>query len=192
MDWTGHLDSAVVCAVLAAVAGWFVPALIGRLPEPPEPAEDKVPYAELAAAPGLAWQGAAWSGVAAGLVGLATGWIWALPALVYLVPVGVALAYVLPQGSVLRRLVAAREELNLQSLRVEGTLTLAGDALKSARPAGMGLDSGEERTDATFYLRLPGRCRLEARSAFPRPRRPTTTARPFCAASNGGRRPATR
>ena len=94
MDWTGHLDTAVVCAVLAALAGWFVPALVGRLPEPSEPSKDKVPYAELAAAPGLAWKSAVWSGLAAGLVGLATGWIWALPALVYLVPVGVALAYV--------------------------------------------------------------------------------------------------
>ena len=94
MDWTGHLDTALFCAVVGAVAGWFVPLLVGRLPEPAEPADDKVPYATLAASRGAAWKCAAWSAATAALVGLGTGWTWALLYLLYLVPVGVALAWV--------------------------------------------------------------------------------------------------
>jgi leader peptidase (prepilin peptidase)/N-methyltransferase len=99
-----HLDTAGVCAVLGLVAGWFVPLLVARIPEPApaagsahggtgeEPA--KTTYAELGAAPGLAWKTALASGVAAGLLGGAVGWNWPLTFLLYLCPVGVALAYV--------------------------------------------------------------------------------------------------
>ena len=38
-----HLDTAVVCALIGLVAGWFVPLLVARIPEP-EPAP--VPAAE--------------------------------------------------------------------------------------------------------------------------------------------------
>lgn len=93
-----HLLPAVVCAVLGAVAGWFVPRLIGVLPEPEadpseEPGEfpDKVPYAVIAAAPRLALRSAVACAVAAGLLGLTFGWVWALPWLVFMVPVGCAL-----------------------------------------------------------------------------------------------------
>ncbi len=96
-----HLDTAAACALIGLVAGWFVPALIAQLPEPaPEPEDtagkfpDKVPYPELAASPGLAWKSALASAVAAGLLGLELGWVWDLTWLVYLCPVGVALAYV--------------------------------------------------------------------------------------------------
>lgn len=112
-----HWDAAAVAALIAAVAGWFVPWLIGKLPEPaddvaaepeteagveegdaPSPADDpwaeKIPYAVLAASPGLAWKCALASALAAGLVGLEVGWAWPLTWLVYLCPIGVALAYI--------------------------------------------------------------------------------------------------
>jgi leader peptidase (prepilin peptidase)/N-methyltransferase len=107
MDWAGHLDTALVCALVGAVGGLLVPHLVGRLPEPSAPAAPadaggapareaapKPLYADLAAHPGLAWKCALWSAALAGLVGSATGWIWPLLYLLYLVPVGVALAYV--------------------------------------------------------------------------------------------------
>lgn len=81
-------------ALVAAVAGAFVPDLVARLPEPEEPAEDKVPYAELAARPGLAWRTALASGVAGGVTGWSVGGGMVLLPLLYLCPIGVALAYV--------------------------------------------------------------------------------------------------
>ena len=117
MTWA--LDTAVVTAVVGAAAGLAVPALVRRIPEPvPEPvseqpaepegtgagstrttaatssARTKVPYATIAAAPGLAARAALASGVASGLVGLTVGWNWPLVPLLALVPVGVALAVV--------------------------------------------------------------------------------------------------
>jgi leader peptidase (prepilin peptidase) / N-methyltransferase len=95
-----HLDAALVSAVCGAVGGWFVPALIGRVPEPtpdPEPkpdAQPKEPYADIAALPGLAWKSALASAACAGLVGAAVGLAWALVILVPLVPLSVALAVV--------------------------------------------------------------------------------------------------
>lgn len=88
-----HYDTAAACAAVGAILGWFVPQLVARIPEPAEPG-DKETYAALGAAKGLAWKTAVASGVAAGLLGLATGWMWALGFLLYLCPVGVALAYV--------------------------------------------------------------------------------------------------
>jgi leader peptidase (prepilin peptidase)/N-methyltransferase len=107
-----HLDTALVGAVCGAVGGWFVPAMIGRLPEPapkpdpePEPqpqpqpdakpaAEPKEPYAEIAALPGLAWKSVLVSAVCAAVVGAAVGPQWALVILVPLVPLAVALAVI--------------------------------------------------------------------------------------------------
>ena len=95
-----HLDAALVSAVCGAVGGWFVPALIGRVPEPkpesePKPdTEPKEPYADIAALPGLAWKSALVSAACGGLVGAAVGLEWALVILAPLVPVSVALAVV--------------------------------------------------------------------------------------------------
>lgn len=100
MDWGAHLDTALVCAVLAAVAGWFGPLVVARLPEPePDPevnveADPKPLYVDLAAAPRIAWWTAGWSAVAAALVGLEVGWAWPLLFLLPLVPIGVTLAWV--------------------------------------------------------------------------------------------------
>ena len=107
-----HLDTALACALIGLVGGWFVPAVIARLPEPAslrlnlrppgedqptvdkQPEEPKEQYADIAALPGLAWKCALAAGVAAGLIGLTLGWVWPLTYLVYLCPVAVALAVI--------------------------------------------------------------------------------------------------
>ncbi len=93
-----HLDAAAVSGVVAAAGGWFVPALIARLPEPePDPDRDsdpKEPYSAIAALPGLAWKSALASAACAALVGAAVGREWALVILVPLVPLSVALAVI--------------------------------------------------------------------------------------------------
>ena len=101
------MDPVVIasCAALGAAGGLLVPTLVRRIPEPvpaavpgeadafaPDP--EKIPYADLAAAPGLGWKAALAGALTAGVIGAATGWAWALLFLVPLVPVGVALAYV--------------------------------------------------------------------------------------------------
>ncbi|HSE08200.1 MAG TPA: A24 family peptidase [Nocardioidaceae bacterium] len=123
----------VVGAVMAAVGallGWFVPALVARIPEPEpdaeppaqevgaaggetgrraeageaadpeeqaptaEPEDPKELYVDLAAHPGLAQKSALASALAAGVVGARLGWDPALLVWAYLVPVGVALAFI--------------------------------------------------------------------------------------------------
>jgi hypothetical protein len=80
-----------------------------------------------------------------------------LPLVCLLGLAGTAAAYVLPAGAILRRMVEAREELHLGAARVEGTLVLSGGAM-----AELGTELPEYRTDASFSLRVPGRCRLDA------------------------------
>lgn len=106
-------SAGLVMAAVGAVLGWFVPALIARIPEPepelpdeegstgdrpagpvPQTEAPKELYASIAALPGLAWKSALASGLAAGVVGLRVGWEPALLVWAYLVPVGVALAVV--------------------------------------------------------------------------------------------------
>jgi leader peptidase (prepilin peptidase)/N-methyltransferase len=106
-DFLHHLDTAAVCAVLGGVSGWFVPRLVAAVPEP-EPAPDgerpaasgatrapaKVPYAEIARAPGLGWGSAVVAALVAGVFGLTLGWVWPLVYLLPAVPLGVALAVI--------------------------------------------------------------------------------------------------
>ena len=114
MDWLepDRVQAAVACLVACTALGWFVPALIARLPEPEpvtagEPAAerrlferslppppDKVRYVDLAAARGLGVWTAAWSGLVGAAFGASLGWTGALIYLVPLVPVGVALLVV--------------------------------------------------------------------------------------------------
>lgn len=97
-----HPVVAAWCAAVAGVLGWFVPLLVARLPEPPakEPVEvqeaptPKVPYADLAAAPGSSWRATLAAAAAGGTFGAVLGADWALLFLLYLCPVGVALAWV--------------------------------------------------------------------------------------------------
>src|SRR6478609_8144793 len=122
MDWLepDHLQAAVACLLACAVLGWFVPTLIGRIPEPvPDPtaapneesdvaeavpatgrrlfdrslppAPDKVLYAAIAAEPHLAAWSVAWSALFGAAIGASVGWSGALLYLVPLVPIGVAL-----------------------------------------------------------------------------------------------------
>lgn len=112
MSWeSGYPAAAILGLVLGAIAGWWCPAAIARIPEPtpesaPEPVEEvagrrtlpppppKEPYAAIAALPGLARGTAVASGLAGGLVGASVGWTWDLLYLLPLVPVGVLLAVV--------------------------------------------------------------------------------------------------
>lgn len=83
--------------------------------------------------------------------------------LVCLLCAAVAAAYVLPGGAILRRMVNARDELRLTTLRVDGTVSFYGGGVKEAASAlNLSADKGETQADASFYLRVPGRCRVEA------------------------------
>lgn len=74
-------------------------------------------------------------------------------------------AYVLPGGSIMRRMVGAREELSFSSLKVDGSLNLYGPAVKESGGAlGLPTDRPQVEADGTVYLRPPNRCRFEARS----------------------------
>jgi leader peptidase (prepilin peptidase)/N-methyltransferase len=106
-----HLDTALACALYGLLVGQLVPALIARIPEPepdPMPVEErdasggldrldhpeKVLYADIARRRGLRWRASVATAVVAGLLGAAVGWTPALSFLLYLAPVGVALAVV--------------------------------------------------------------------------------------------------
>ena len=107
MTWS--LDTAAVVGAVCLASGFLVPTIVRRVPEPEpqpeeaadgqvqqarEPEEPKELYADIAALPGLAWKSALAAGVVGALLGGKVGWHWELLYLVYLVPVGVALAVV--------------------------------------------------------------------------------------------------
>ncbi len=110
MTWLedGHLLTAGVALLVGVLVGWFVPRLIGALPEPepvvPDPDDDpgralppappKPPYAALAARPGLALVCAVTTGAVAAALAASTGFDGALLVLMPLVPIGVALAVI--------------------------------------------------------------------------------------------------
>jgi leader peptidase (prepilin peptidase)/N-methyltransferase len=121
MSW--FLDTGVAAGLYGATVGMLVPALIARVPEP-EPRhqpptdeagatrpgrpghesrataaavpveEPKERYVDIAALPGLRWKCMLATAVVAGLLGARTGWRPELALLVYLAPVGVALAVI--------------------------------------------------------------------------------------------------
>ena len=111
MTW--YLETLLACALYGLLAGQAVPAVIARVPEPtpaaPEAAGDDEPhhdeadgppvpvkerYADIAARRGLRWKAALATATVAGLLGGAVGWSPALYALLFLVPIGVALAVI--------------------------------------------------------------------------------------------------
>ncbi len=110
MTWldAGHLAAALLGLALGALAGWWCPALIARIPEPePEPEDEaaavrpglpapppKEPYAAIAALPGLAWKTAMASALTAAVLAASVGWSWSLLVLLPLAPIGVTLALV--------------------------------------------------------------------------------------------------
>lgn len=94
-----HLDTALACALYGLLVGQLVPALIARIPEPKSDPEEldqpeKELYADIARGRGLRWRASIATAVVAGLLGGAVGWSPALSFLLYLAPVGVALAVV--------------------------------------------------------------------------------------------------
>ncbi len=84
----GHDDSRVTTEQDAVV-----PAAGSAMPVPDVP-ETKEPYTKIAQLPGLRWKAAVATAVVAGLLGWRVGWSPGLPMLLYLAPVGVALALV--------------------------------------------------------------------------------------------------
>jgi leader peptidase (prepilin peptidase) / N-methyltransferase len=95
------LVTALVCALVGALGGLFVPRLIALVPEPErDPDEDadafpdKVLYVDLAARPRLALYAAIACALAAGAMGAVVDETWWLPWLVFLVPVSCALTVI--------------------------------------------------------------------------------------------------
>jgi hypothetical protein len=88
------------------------------------------------------------------VVGLVSG-------LAFVLTATTAFAYVLPTYSILRRMVERRDEQRLGTLAVSGTAHLLP---AYAREAGAALGIHGDRqisAEATAYLKLPGRCRIE-------------------------------
>ncbi|ATB36682.1 hypothetical protein CYFUS_002097 [Cystobacter fuscus] len=75
-------------------------------------------------------------------------------------------AYVLPGGSIMRRMVGARNELSFSSIKADGSVHFYGAGVKEAGGAlGQPTDRPELEADGTVYLRVPDRCRFEAKAA---------------------------
>jgi len=106
-------------------------------------------------------QRAAWGGTVQGWWRARRTWAQALQVLATVFATA-ALAYVMPSGSILRRLANARDELSLGSLRVDGSATFYGAGARDAAAAlGLATDRAEVQVDAVVMLRAPGRCRFE-------------------------------
>lgn len=96
-----ELLPALVGALVGLLAGPLVPRLVRWCPEPehnpeenPSDFPDHVPFADLAQRPGLVAGSAVAGALAGAALGASIGWGWALPWLLYLVPVGIALAVI--------------------------------------------------------------------------------------------------
>jgi hypothetical protein len=75
---------------------------------------------------------------------------------------GMAGAYLLPSGAIVRRLGEARDEHGATSLRVEGSVSLFGELASGAQAAlKLSGERAELQLDGIFSLKAPGRCRLE-------------------------------
>jgi hypothetical protein len=74
-------------------------------------------------------------------------------------------AYVLPGGSILRRMSNAREEKRLSSFRVEGSVIVSGPAVAEAGGAlNVASDRPEFQVDGALNVKIPGRCRFDVSS----------------------------
>src|SRR4051812_18721288 len=72
-----------------------------------------------------------------------------------------AWAYILPAGSILRRMTDVREEQQLSSLRIDGTLSFTGESGRQAAATLRMAEGRDVQADATLWLRVPGRCRWD-------------------------------
>lgn len=96
-----ELLPALVCALIGGLGGLAVPRLIAWCPEPeldpsenPDDFPDHVPFAVLAARPGLLLRAVVACALAGGVLGGVLGWSWALLWLMFLVPVCCALTVI--------------------------------------------------------------------------------------------------
>jgi hypothetical protein len=71
-------------------------------------------------------------------------------------------AYVLPGGSILRRMVGGQDESMPSSFRVEGSYVFSGPAVKEATAAlRVPAERSELLADGLILVKAPGRCRFE-------------------------------
>ncbi len=71
-------------------------------------------------------------------------------------------AYVLPGGSILRRMTDTRDETPLTNARVEGSYIFSGPVVgEAARALGLSTERSELVVDGLIHLKLPGRCRFD-------------------------------
>jgi hypothetical protein len=71
-------------------------------------------------------------------------------------------AYVLPGGSILRRMTDTRDDQPLSALRVEGSYVFSGPAVREAMPAlGLSTERSELVVDGLIQLKFPQRCRFD-------------------------------
>jgi leader peptidase (prepilin peptidase) / N-methyltransferase len=168
---TWSLLPALVAGAAGALGGAVLPRVVARLPEPqpdPVPAADgsvdglvpaedeadyarpvdepKELYADLARRPGLAWRLAVACGLLGAGLGGRLGWSPALVFLVYLVPVGVALAVI----DWRTRYLPSR--LILPSYVVVGVLVVVASALGGDWSALLGAALGCAITFAVFFV----------------------------------------
>ncbi|MDQ6686489.1 MAG: A24 family peptidase [Actinomycetota bacterium] len=157
------LVAAAVCGVASGALGLLVPTVISRLPEPspnlePEavvggpkakslpPHPPKESYAAIAKLPHLAAKTALSSLVAGAAAGAAVGWGGALLVLLYVVPLGVALALIDWRTTLLpTRLIGP-------SYVVVAVLVLAAAALDSDRTSLLRAGAGWLLAGGTFLL----------------------------------------
>lgn len=92
-----------------------------------------------------------------------------------------ALGYVLPTYSILRRVAQNRDDLGLNTLKVEGSAAVApSSAREVANLLGVPWQSGELMLGFTVTMKLPGRCRIELVS--------TESTKALAAVSSNGKR----
>ncbi len=71
-------------------------------------------------------------------------------------------AYVLPGGSILRRMTDTRDDQPLSALRVEGSYVFSGPVVREAMSAlGLSTERSELVVDGLILMKMPGRCRFE-------------------------------
>lgn len=96
--------------------------------------------------------------------------------------VALAVGYVLPAYSILRRMADNRDDLGLTALKVEGSAAVSPSSAKEvAGLLGVPWQSGELMLTFTVSMRLPGRCRVELGS-------PESTKTVAAVSSNGKKR----